>query len=106
MNSLARLKENLTSPRQRIGQQSVVVDRRHLREILEHFEQLDTAARALHPETQGRHVYERLALDIEAAYQQSRDGEALLVVIMETLGPLIKERRKQVEIARRMGEFT
>ena len=102
MNFLQSLKQEMDDPRNRAGGGRVVVNGRNLHELIQHFERLDAMDRAMAPENRYREVYDRLALDIEAAYQhQGKSAETTLQVIMKTLQPLMEQRHKEIAIRRR-----
>lgn len=105
MNFLERIKEELNGPRNRQGtRDKVVVDARSLRELLDHFETMDTAERALHLEGRALEIEHQLHNLIVAAYhQQGKDAETTLMLIMGTLQPLMESRRKEREAIYRFG---
>jgi len=95
MNFLKSIKSQIYDPR--MGNHShkerVLVNTRDLRELIDNFEKLDTDARSAH---EGQPLNQRLAHTLEAVFHQNeKDGEITLLIIMETLRPLIEERRKQ-----------
>jgi len=105
MNFLERIKKDINDPRNRQGmRERVVVDARSLRELLEHFETMDTAERALHKDARRLEIEHQLHNLIEAAYhQQGKDAETTLMLIMETLLPLMESRRKERGTIHRFG---
>ena len=67
MNFLERIKTDMNEPRNRHGmREKAVVDARALRELLEHFETMDTTERALHPESRKQEIERQLHHLIEA----------------------------------------
>jgi aspartate carbamoyltransferase catalytic subunit len=105
MNFIERIKADLNEPKNRQGmREKVVVNAHALRKLLEHFETMDTAERALHPESRALEVNHQLHNLIEAAYhQQGKNAETTLMLVMSTLLPLMKERHKEQEAIHRFG---
>lgn len=105
MNFLQRIKADLNEPRNRQGMRDkVIVDARSLRKLLEHFETMDTTERALHPESRKLEINHQLHNLIEAAYhRQGKNAETTLMLIMDTLRPLMEERYKEQEAIYRFG---
>lgn len=100
MTFLTRLKEQMSDPRlgNRLGREEVRVSSRALLQLIEAFERLDSEARANHPSPTS---HERLARDIEAEFHANgKDGEITLLVIMDTLRPLIEQRHKDKQLPR------
>jgi len=102
MNYLQRLKNELNDPRNCGGQrEKVLISTKALRELLYHFESLDSYERATHKEARRRHISEQLHSTICACYQQQgKNAETTLMVIMDTLRPLMEERQKEKEVIR------
>lgn len=102
MSFLTRIKEQMTDPRwgNRHGKHRVLVAGADLRELIDHFERIDSEMRSRsHSPT----VHETLARAIEAEFHNNgKDGEVSLLVIMDTLKPLIEERHIQKQIERRI----
>lgn len=97
MNFLQSIKNSVFDYRMRVSPDKVVVDRRHLMELIEHFERIDSELRSRHNEGQV-HFNQHLAEAITAAWHRSnKDGEGTLLVIMDTLRPLMLEERKVKE---------
>ena len=105
MNFLQRLKEELNDPKNCMGQrEKVLVSTKALRELLYHFETLDSYERATHKETRKQHINEQLRHTICASYhQQGKNTETTLMLIMDTLRPLMEERHKEKEMVRFNG---
>lgn len=103
MNFLQRIKDNLNDYRNNHGRrQQVIVDTSALRELIDRFEDLDTECRALHPKARNQAIEKQLHDTINAVYQkQGKNAETTLMLIMDTLRPLMEERHKQQEIVRR-----
>lgn len=99
MNFLNLVKLGLDDIRGTRGK--AIVDRQALRELIEHFERLDSHARAMHAhDNSTRHKDSAYVLStaIEAMYhQQGKNAETTLLVIMETLMPLMQQRQKESE---------
>ena len=100
MNFVKTLQEQINDPIRSRGRQcEVTVSHRALRELLMHFEELDSYCRATHPETRSRDINNQLAYTIEAAYQQQgKSSERTLMLIMDTLRPLMEKRHKDRQI--------
>ena len=96
MNFLQRIKDSVNDPKNRCGSRdNVMVDVRSLRELIEHFERLDSTERALHPSSRQLEIEHQLHYLIEAAYhRQSKDAETTLMLVMDTLRPLMEQRHK------------
>ena len=102
MTFLTRIKEQITDPRMGNNprKERVLVNARDLQKLIYHFERIDSEMRALdhHPS-----VHQVLSRAIESEfYNNGKDGEVSLLVIMDTLKPLIEERHKQKQIERRI----
>jgi hypothetical protein len=102
MGFIERIKEQIIDPRMGNHQRKerVIVNACDLRELMGHFERIDSEMRSLdhHPS-----VHETLSRAIEAEFHHNgKDGEVSLLVIMDTLKPLIEERHKQKLIERRI----
>lgn len=103
MNFLQRIKSQMNDPRNgRMGRgQMVRVDSDALSELVHHFESLDTYERATHSEARRQHISEQLHNTICACYQQQgKNAETTLMLIMDTLRPLMEERHKEKEMIR------
>lgn len=98
MNFLERIKEELDSPRNRAGMRDqVAVNTRALRELIHHFERLDSEARAEHNSRAGAPLEQQLSEIIKAVYHKhDRNSDTTLLVIMDTLTPLIEAKRKEI----------
>ena len=112
MNFLERVKRDLQDNQGTRGK--VFINYQALCKLVYDFERLDSYVRATHPDQKKRRtdMYQcievELARVIEAMYhQQGRDSEATLMVIMETLLPLMQKRRKENHspISYRPGQF-
>ena len=100
MNFLERVKRDLEDSHG--AREKVLINYQALRELVDHFERLDSYARAIHPDQKKRrtdmykYIEHELAMVIEAMYhQQGRDAETTLMTIMETLLPLMQKRHKE-----------
>ena len=102
MNFLQRIKDELLDPMNTRGMRGKVsVSVKELDSLIYHFEELDSYARAVHKETSKLHINEQLHRTIHAAYyQQGKNAEITLMIIMDALRPLMEERYEQQEIAR------
>jgi len=100
MNFLKRLKSDLNEPMNLRGMRSKVhVDARSLRELIHHYENMESTERALNYEARYLEVNHQLHNLITASYhKQGRNAETTLMLIMDTLRPLMKERDKENEI--------
>lgn len=98
MNFLERIKEELDNPRNRAGMRDqAAVSTRALRELIHHFEQLDSEARAEHNSRAGAPLEQQLSEVIKAVYhKQGRNSGITLLIIMDTLIPLIEAERKEI----------
>lgn len=101
MNPIRKLNSQLNDIERRRGmQQNVIVDSRSLRQLIDDYERLDSLARSAHnnlnPCCDPLHFLHDAV--IAAYHQVGKDTEKVLVVIMETLSPLIKRNRKEIEI--------
>jgi hypothetical protein len=96
MSFIERIKQNLNDERNRRGMRDkVLVDARALDELVRHYDVLDSAERALHPEARRQQIFKQLHDTLAAAYhQQSCDSELTLMVVMETLLPLIEQKQR------------
>jgi len=94
MNFLQRIKSQINDPRQIQGShQFTRVDYSALAELVDHFESVDAQFRALHDE---RDTRQNLRNAITAMFhEKGRNSEEVLVLIMDTLQPLIEEKLKQ-----------
>lgn len=103
MSFLTVIKRELYDERKHAGtREKVLVDTRALWELVSQFEVLDATERALHREQRGLEVTEWLRNLIIAAYQQQgKNSEATLMLVMDTLRPLMEERAKELEITRK-----
>jgi len=74
----------------------VVIESRPLRELLEDYEKLDSFCRAQ------KDIYAPLKRQLnnvlQALYHQGHDSERLMLLVMDILRPLIKERIKTLTI--------
>lgn len=98
MNFLEQIKEKLDSPRNRAGMRDqVTVNTRALRELIHHFERLDSDARSEHYRLAGAPPEQQLSEIIKTVYhKQGRNSEITLLIIMDTLTPLIEAKRKEI----------
>ena len=105
MNFLKQIKEDLNNPRNRHGMRDkVLVDVKSLRELIDNFESMDAEYRALHPDSRMLTINHQLHQMIEAAYQkQGKNAETTLMLIMDTLRPLMEEKHKELEAMHRFG---
>lgn len=100
MNFLTLLKEQMNDPRlgNRFSSEHVRVSSRALAQLIDAFERVDSLMRASHPSPS---LHEQLARDIVAAFHANgKDGEITLLVVMDTLRPLIEDRLKEKQIQR------
>lgn len=106
MDFLQRIKDELLDPRNTRGMRGKVsVSVKELDSLIYHFEELDSYARATDRTSRALHVNECLHNTIIAAYQQQgRNAETTLMVIMDTLLPLMEERNKERELIRYTGK--
>jgi hypothetical protein len=94
MDFLKHLKEKVFDIR--FGnREQVTVNRRALLDLINYFEQLDTAERA---QVDTRDLNRNLQYAIEAVYKNVQCTEETLLIVMGTLGPLIKERLKEDDL--------
>ena len=99
MNFLKHLKDKAFD-RSYGNREQVTVDRKALLDLIEHFERLDSADRA---QADTRDLNENLHYAIEAVYKNSKCTETTLLIVMQTLEPLIKERLKTSELKNKFG---
>ena len=100
MSFLKRLKSDLNEPMNLRGMRSkVMVDASSLHELIYRFEDMDATERALDYDARYLEVNHQLHNLIVASYnKQGRNAETTLMLIMDTLRPLMKEREKENEI--------
>lgn len=103
MNCFERIKTDLYGERNRRGnRETSVVDTRSLLELLRHYESLDSEARALHPEGRRQEINEQLHHMITASYiKQGKNAETTLMLIMDTLRPLMEQKEKDAAVKAR-----
>ena len=99
MNFLKHLKDKAFDRRYG-NREQVTVDRKALLDLIEHFERLDSADRA---QVDTRDLNENLHYAIEAVYKNNKCTETTLLIVMQTLEPLIKERLKTSELKNKFG---
>ena len=100
MSFLKRIKNQMNDPRtgNYRHKERVLINGCDLRELVDNFERLDSDMRSAHPTPS---INERLSNAIEAIFHQNKkDGEITLLVIMETLKPLVEARHKEKLIER------
>lgn len=98
MSFIDIIKKQMLYDRRRAGApiDKVVVNRKELDELVERFERLDSAVRADdHLKVKDGDLYSQLHFILQALYKKDRDGEMLMLCIMDTLKPLIEERVKE-----------
>ena len=102
MNFLENLKHDLEDGRLRRGsREKILVDGKSLNILIEQFERIDTAERALHPGAMENNVLEALHNAITAVYHQyNKEPQITLLEIMRTLHPLMEKdlKRKSREL--------
>ena len=96
MNFLERIKDQMEDPRRsRGGGPDVTVSTQALRELIHHFESLDSEMRVIKA-SGSESLYQRLSDTITALFHSTeKNGETVIVEVMETLGPLLKKKRKE-----------
>jgi len=94
MSFLTHLKSAVFDTR-RGNREQVTVNRSALLDLLYHFDRLDTEARA---QIDTRDLNENLHHAIEAVYKNNDCSEKTLLIVMDTLGPLIRERLKENDL--------
>jgi len=97
MNFLERIKHNLEDYRNTRGRRDMVfVDRVALLELLSHYEVMDATERALPPAGVRQGISHQLHNLITASYLlQGKNSERTLMVVMDTLLPLMDKRHKE-----------
>ena len=93
---LERIKDSLSDPRNQRGMRDkVLVDARALYELIDRFEEMDAVIRANHTLRDADNIRFVLRDTIRAVYcQQGRSSEMTLMIIMDTLRPLMEDRAK------------
>jgi hypothetical protein len=94
MNFLKHLKDQAFDHRYG-NRDQVSVNRRALIDLINQFEREDSAERAA---VDTRNLNINLSHAIEAVYRNNKCTETTLLIIMETLGQLIKERLKENDL--------
>lgn len=75
-----------------------LVSTRALHALLDDYERLDTYVQATSLDAQRINIQQHLHHTIQAAYeQQNKNAETTLMLIMDTLRPLMEERHNQKE---------
>jgi len=99
MNFLDKINEDLNEPRNLRGMRDkVCVDSRALRELLRVYEQIDSERRVLNTDHCVNSLHRLLHETITAVYhQQGKGAETTLLIIMQTLQPLMEKQRKDNE---------
>jgi hypothetical protein len=105
MSFIKRLKNDLNdSMKHRDMRSKAHVDASALRELIDRFEDMDATERALNYEARYLEVNHQLHNLIVASYnKQGKNAETTLMLIMDTLRPLMKEREKENEIKYRFN---
>lgn len=103
MSFIKRIKDDLFNTQKGI-REKVYVNRKDLDELVHHFQQLDSEARANHSrkDIDQIGVWENLHLAIVSAFHKSKNSVRILIVLMDTLQELIKENEKENEIKKRL----
>ena len=107
MSFLQTIKTQLYDERKQRGRGArsiATVDRKSLEELIRHFESLDSEARDRNTQSDDLHL--QLHVTLEALYKEGRDGERLMMIVMDTLAPLIRERVKQERANVHMRDYT
>ena len=94
MGFLNTIKNTLHDERHHRGSQGhTLVPTRAFIELVEHFERLDSEHRSISTQV-CEPLEHRLHTILEALYKEGMCGEQLMLIIMDTLKPLIKDRQK------------
>lgn len=105
MKFLENLKRALNDPRTRRDQYTCAVNERDLRSLIEVYEKVDSDVRSQYASNDpGAPLEYRVHAAVQALYHASeKDADRTMLVIMETLLPLMQERRgeKMRELPRR-----
>lgn len=95
MSFLDKIKSDIKDPRnQRGSRYQVLVDIHSLYELVEAFERCDSGLKAL--TSTGVDLEEMLHYAITALYHRDNDSDKTLMIIMQTLLPLMRERQSNV----------
>lgn len=99
MNFLETIKQNLYDQEMRQGLRNhCVVNTKSLRELIDHFEQLDSFERSKADDHAS--LTHKLHNVLHALYRENHDSEQLMLTVMDTLKPMIERRVKENEIDR------
>jgi len=95
-DALKKIKCSLSDIRNQRGMRDkVLIDARALYELIDNFEDMDAVFRVNHASNGDDNIRNVLRYAIEAVYrQQGRSSEMTLMIIMDTLRPLMEERAK------------
>ena len=95
-DALEKIKYSLSDLRNQRGMRDkVLVDTRALYELIDSFEDMDAAFCVNHAVNSDVNIRNVLRYAIESVYrQQGRSSEMTLMIIMDTLRPLMEERAK------------
>ena len=99
MNPVDTIKRQMYDEEKRRGlRNQVVVDTRALRELLDHFEQMDAFARSMSDDHES--LKHRLCNVMQALYAENHDSERLMLLVMDILKPMVLARVKESEMDR------
>src|SRR5574343_1220361 len=96
MSFLDHLKRDLGDPRNRVDRDTWAVQGRSLHELIDAFEKLDSDARSRYLSADpGAPLEHRVHASVTALYYATeKDADLTMLVIMETLLPLMQERNR------------
>ena len=99
MSFIKVIKSQLLNPQNHRGMRDeVVVNTAALSELIYHFEAMDSQLRYEHHIRNKDSISNNLFLCVEAHYNEFKDGERTLLVVMDSIKKLIKEKRIQQEV--------
>lgn len=97
MSFIETIKRDMYDEHQRRGlRNKVVVDTRALRELIEHYEKMDSFARS--ESDMHCSLHHKLHNVLDALYSENHDSERLMLDVMGILKPMIERRVKESEI--------
>lgn len=107
MTFLDQVKADMGDYRKRAGLHgNALVNARALQELIDDYERMDSANRVSH-NSKSAPPYQILVEAITAPYrEQGKNSERVLEIIMETLLPLIQQKRMEIEMEVMWGGYS